>query len=102
MSSICSDIFNINIYKLKHREKHKSYNYIYTYLYMINVEYIVIIRINYQVIYLSYQWNFLSQISVPFIWSNMTNYNVLVHYNIKTSITLFNIGIIAEFWFISW
>ena len=46
MSSICSDIFKINKYKLKNGEKHKSYNY--------------------------------------------------------RSITLFNIGIIAEFWFISW
>ena len=30
MSSICSDIFNIDKCKLKNREKPKSYNYIYT------------------------------------------------------------------------
>ena len=30
MSSICSDIFNINKCKLKNREKPKSYNYIYS------------------------------------------------------------------------
>ena len=43
----------------------------------------------------------ISNICSFIIWSNM-NYNVLVHDNIKTSITLFNIGIIAELWFISW
>ena len=53
-----------------------------------NVEYIAIIRISIKL----YNHNS----------GNMTNYNVLVHDNIKRSITLFNIGIIAEFWFISW
>ena len=35
MSSICSDIFNINKYKLKNREKHKSYKYIILHAYYI-------------------------------------------------------------------
>ena len=80
MSSICSDIFNINKCKLKNKERHNSYNYIYTV--------IVIIRINQSSSYIIITVEFpITNICSFHVWPNM-NYIVLIHDNIKTSITL--------------